>query len=349
MKKIKINEIEGFKFGHAQDEAGATGCTVVLCEKGATAGVDVRGGAPATRETDLLNPVNMVEQIHAVMLSGGSAYGLDAASGAMAYLEEQGVGFDVGVGLVPIVCGAALFDLAVGDPGSRPDKAMGYAACKNAGAGANTGTVPEGNVGAGTGATVGKYLGPERMMKSGLGAYAVSLGAVKCGAIVAVNALGDVIDIETGKPIAGILNEAKTAIASTEAIMYAEIENQENQHNVFSGSNENQGDAHNEIKKNQHDHYSGNTTIGCILTNVKLTKSQANKLASTAHNGYARAIRPVHTSADGDTIFLLSTGEVEASADALGMLAAEVMAKAINRAAKAAKSAYGLKSARDFE
>lgn len=320
MREIKISEIKGIKIGHAQNLEGATGCTAIICEDGAVAGVDVRGGGPASRETELLKPVNMVQQIHCVMLSGGSAYGLAAGDGAMQFLEERGAGFDVGVGVVPIVCGASLFDLVVGDAKCRPDKAMGYEACKVAG----TNEPGEGNVGAGTGASIGKFLGPDRMMKSGLGIYAVQLGQVQCGAVVAVNALGDVIDYDTGKRIAGILSEDKTSLASTESIMYQEIGKQRN---VFSG----------------------NTTIGCIITNAILTKNQANKLASIAHNGYAKAISPVHTSADGDTIFVMSTGEVEVGPDALGALATEVMARAICRGVKAAESAYGLKAAKDFE
>ncbi len=319
MKEVKITDIKGIKVGHAQDLNGGSGCTVILCENGAYAGVDVRGGGPASRETELLKPVNMVEQIHAVMLSGGSAYGLDAGAGAMKYLEEKGIGFDVGVGVVPIVCGASLFDLVVGDPKCRPDQAMGYEACKNA-----TSERPaEGNVGAGTGATVGKFLGVDYMMKSGLGTYAVQIGDLIVGAIVSVNSLGDVVDINSGKRLAGILNKDKSAISNTEETMYAEYANNRN---VFSG----------------------NTTIGCIVTNAKLTKSQANKLASIAHNGYARAIRPVHTMADGDTIFVMSAGEVEVMPDAVGALATDVMARAINRGVLEAEPAYGLKAARDF-
>jgi L-aminopeptidase/D-esterase-like protein len=318
MREIKINEITGFKIGHAQNEAGATGCTVILCEKGAVAGVDVRGGAPATRETELLNPVNMADRIHAVLLSGGSAFGLDAGAGVMAFLEERNIGFDVRVGMVPLVCGASLFDLTVGDSRCWPDKAMGYAACENAG-----GEVAQGNVGAGTGASVGKYLGPDRMMKSGLGAYAVARGEVVCGALAAVNALGDVLDADTGRPLAGILNPSKTGLDNTAELMYGEI---------------------GKIR----DLFRGNTTIGCVLTNGKLTKAQAAKLASMAQDGYARVIRPVHTSADGDTIFVMSTGEAEVSPDTLGTLAAEVMARAINRAVLAAAPAYGLKSAGDL-
>lgn len=321
MKEISISDIQGIKVGHAGNKKGATGCTVIICEKGARAGVDVRGGAPASRETELLKSVNMVEEIHAVMISGGSAYGLDAAAGAMAYLEEKGVGFDVGVGVVPIVCGASLFDLVVGDPKCRPDKKMGYEACKNAETGQ---AAAEGNVGAGTGAAIGKFLGVKHMMKSGLGIYAVQIGELQVAAVVAVNALGDVIDVDSGKRIAGLLNEDNTMLSNTEETMYALYSEDKN---VFSG----------------------NTSIGCIVTNAKLTKPQANKLASIAHNGFARAIRPVHTMADGDTIFVMATGEVDALPDAAGALAAEVMSRAINRAVRKAEPAYGLKAARDFE
>ncbi len=319
MKEVSITDIKGIKIGHAQDVEGGTGCTVILCEEGAYAGVDVRGGGPASRETELLKPLNLVEQIHGIMLSGGSAYGLDAASGAMQFLEERGKGFDVGVGVVPIVCGSSLFDLVVGNPKCRPDKAMGYQACLNA----SSEKPAEGNVGAGTGATVGKFLGMEYMMKSGLGTYAVQIGEWIIGAIVAVNALGDVVDADTGKPIAGILNKDRTALSNTEKSMYEEYDKNRN---VFNG----------------------NTTIGCVITNAKLTKNQANKIASMAHNGFARAIRPVHTMADGDTIFVLATGETEVMPDAAGALAADVMARAINRAVWMAEPAYGLKAAKDF-
>ena len=319
LKEININEIKGFKIGHAQNIDGATGCTAIICENGAFAGVDVRGGGPATRETDLLKSENMIQQIHAVMLSGGSAYGLDAASGAMAYLEEKNIGFNVGVGVVPIVCGASLFDLVVGDCKCRPDKTMGYEACVNA----EKNTPEQGNVGAGTGASVGKFLGPDRMMKSGIGIYAVELGDIQCGAIVAVNALGDVFDFESGEKLAGILTEDKKSLDDTERLVYAEIASKRN---VFSG----------------------NTTIGCVITNAKLSKAQLNKMASICHDGYARAIKPVHTSADGDSIFVMSTGEIEASPDGVSTLATYVVSKAIKNAVINAESAYGLKAAKDI-
>ncbi|MBQ1251674.1 MAG: P1 family peptidase [Firmicutes bacterium] len=318
MKEISINQVEGFYIGNAQNTEGGTGCTAIYCPEGAVAGVDVRGGGPATRETDLLDPVNMVEKIHCVMLSGGSAYGLAAAGGAMDYLEEHGIGFDVGVDIVPIVPSACLFDLAVGDSKCRPDHHMGYLALVDA----EKNDPQQGIVGAGTGATVGKLCGAERAMKSGLGLYAEQYGDLKVGAVVAVNALGDVIDPDTNLPVAGLLNEEKNALSSTSET----IKN---------------------ITELSFSMFKGNTTLGCIITNAKLTKAQAKKVAMMAHNGYARAIRPVHTSADGDTIFTMATGTVEAQIDAVGVIAAEVMAKAIARAVKV-PSAYGLIGSMDL-
>lgn len=237
----------------------------------------------------------------------------------MKYLEEHNIGFDVGIGKVPIVPAACLFDLVSGDPKCRPDASMGHAACE-----ASERNFPEkGNFGAGTGATIGKFLGLDRLMKGGLGTYAVQIGELKIGAVVAVNCLGDVYDVDTGKQMAGILNEDKTALDNTREIMWNSIEKQKN---VFEG----------------------NTTIGCIITNAKLTKPQCSKLASMAHNGYATAIKPVHTSADGDTIFYLAKGSVEVNADALGDLGAYVMAKAIGEGVKHAKSAYGFKAMCDL-
>jgi L-aminopeptidase/D-esterase-like protein len=315
-KEIAITDFDGILIGNAEDVPGGTGCTVILCERGAAAGVDVRGGGPATRETEMLKPVNKIEQIHGIILSGGSAFGLDAAAGVMRFLEERGVGFDTRYGKVPLVCGASLFDLGVGDPKVRPDGEMGYRACENA----LSGVFCEGCFGAGAGATVGKYLGPSRMMKSGIGAYAVQIGAVKCGAIVAVNALGDVVDA-TGAVIAGLRSEDGRSLANTEAAMYREI-------------------------ARGRDVYRTNTTLGCVITNAKLTKASANRLATNAHNGYARAIRPVHTSADGDTIFSFNTGETAADADILAVLASEVVAQAVRRAVLAATSAYGIPAAK---
>lgn len=320
VKQIFFTDIEDIKVGHAQDLDAGTGCTVVICEKGATAGVDVRGGAPGTRETDLLNPVSLVEKIHAVLLAGGSAFGLDAASGVMQYLEERNIGFDVKVTVVPAVCGAVLFDLAVGNHRIRPDKEMGYQACRNA----TNGACAEGNVGAGAGATVGKILGMARAMKSGLGCHAIQVGDLKIGALVAVNCLGDVIDPETGERLAGLLNEDLTALADTEAVM---IQSYADKKNFFAA----------------------NTTIGIIATNAVLTKSQAAKLASMAQNGYARTIRPAHSMFDGDTIFTVATGYVEADLSVLGLLSARVVERAVVSATRKTHSLFGLKCQADLE
>ncbi|MGL6105746.1 P1 family peptidase [Romboutsia sp.] len=320
MKEIKFTHIEGIKIGNIQDEKAATGCTVVICEKGATAGVDVRGGSPATRETDLLNPVNMVQQIHAVVLSGGSAFGLDASSGVVKYLEEKGIGFDVQVAKVPIVCGASLFDLTLGSANIRPDATMGYKACENAQT--QNEEILNGNIGAGCGATVGKYLGLETSMKGGLGTYAIEIGDLQVGAIVAVNCLGDVVDPEdNNKIVAGLIKEGK--FLGTENIM---IDNYYDKTNLFSA----------------------NTTIGIVVTNAKFTKSEITKIASMAHNGYGRTMRPAHSIYDGDTIFALSTSEVEADLSVVGLLAAKVMERAVVNAVKHASNLHGVRSFNDI-
>lgn len=320
MKKIKITDIEGIKIGNAENKMAGTGCTVIICEKGGVAGVDVRGGGPASHETELLNPINTVDRIHGICLSGGSAFGLEATAGVMKYLEEKEIGFKVGDITVPIVCGASLFDLAVGNSKIRPDKEMGYQASQNS----EKNIICEGNFGAGTGASVGKYRGMERAMKSGLGMYAVQVGDLKVGAVVAVNAVGDVIDIETNKTLAGILNEEKTQILSTREEIWKDFEK--------TGGK-----------------FTGNTTIACLITNGNFTKAQATKIAGMTHNGFARAICPVHTALDGDTIFVLGTGEVETDVNILGTLGAYVMAKAINRAVKETEGAYGLMSLKDLK
>lgn len=317
MKEIKITDIKGIQVGQAQDEKAGTGCTVIICKDGATAGVDVRGGGPATRETDLLNPINMIQQIHAVMLSGGSAFGLDACSGAMQYLEEHQIGFDMQVAHIPIVCGASLFDLSVGNPKIRPDKDMGYQACLNS----ETKELLEGNYGAGCGASVGKLLGFDKAMKSGLGTYGVQVGDVKVAAIVAVNACGNIFDSETNEYIAGVYYDK---IITDLEILEKQIDN---------------------LRKLP----DGNTTIACIVTNVKLDKAQCTKIAGIAHDGYARAIRPVHTMSDGDTIFVLSTNEVEGFVDGVGILGAHVIEKSIVRATKKANGAFELKSYQDIK
>ena len=315
-----IIDVPGIKVGHSQDLKAGTGCTVVICEKGAVAGVDVRGGAPGTRETDLLNPVNLVDKIHAIYLSGGSAFGLDGATGVMKYLEEKGIGLDVVLTKVPIVPGAVLFDLGVGDYRIRPDARMGYNACLNA----SEEEVRQGNVGAGTGATVGKIFGGFRCMKSGLGTASFKSQELIVGAIVAVNCLGDVIDPESGEIIAGVLTENKKEFANTMSFLKNFPQR--------SGSS-----------------FPTNTTIGVIATNVKLTKAGATKAAMMAQDGYARTISPAHTMFDGDTIFCMATGEVEGGANVVGAIGAEVMAQAIVKAVKSAESHYGLLSYRDLQ
>jgi L-aminopeptidase/D-esterase-like protein len=319
MQEIEFTGIEGLKVGHAQDLEAATGCTVVISEEGAVAGVDVRGGAPGTRETDLLNPVSMVQKIHAVVLAGGSAFGLDAACGVMQFLEERNIGFDVQVTKVPLVCGAVLFDLAIGDCGVRPDRAMGYRACLAAG----SGSFGQGNIGAGTGATVGKIFGMGRAMKSGLGSFAIQVGDLKIGAIVAVNALGDVIDPATGKRLAGLLNEELDGLADTEECLIRSCSEKMNFFNT-------------------------NTTIGVVATNAALTKAGAAKVASMAQNGFARTIRPAHSMFDGDTIFAMTTGRVEADLTVIGLLAARVVERSVVAAVMNAGPLCGLKCHADL-
>jgi L-aminopeptidase/D-esterase-like protein len=312
--KDAITDVPGIKAGHSQDLKAGTGCTVVICEKGATTGVDVRGGAPGTRETDLLNPVNLVDKAHAIYLGGGSAFGLDGASGVMKYLEEKEIGFDVVLTKVPIVPGAVLFDLGIGDYRVRPDARMGYDACLNA----SDAEVSQGNVGAGTGATVGKIFGGLRCMKSGLGTASFKSQELIIGAIVAVNCFGDVVDPESGEIIAGVLSEDKKGFANTMSFLR-------------------------NFPQKTKDNFSKNTTIGVIATNAKLTKAGATKVAMMAQDGYARTISPAHTMIDGDTIFCMATGEVEAGVNVVGAITAEVMARAIVKAVKSTESLYGLK------
>lgn len=317
MKEISIKDFRNIQIGQAENVQAGTGCTVFLLgREGASVGLDVRGGGPASRESELLKPLANAQVIHAILLAGGSAFGLDAAGGVMRYLEERGIGVDVGVTRVPLVCQSDLFDLTVADAHTRPDAAMAYEACVNA----ETGNYRDGNHGAGTGATVGKLLGMEHCMKSGIGSYAVQVGNLQVGAVVAVNAVGDVYDYENGRKIAGLLAaDGKTFLDSELAALQA-IEAQTEK-------------------------FVGNTTLGVILTNARLDKAHLCKIAGMAHDGYARAIRPVHTSMDGDSIYAVSLGDVPADMDVVGTLAARVMAKAIVRAVQAAEPAYGLPSA----
>jgi L-aminopeptidase/D-esterase-like protein len=310
---------------------------VILTEAGAVAGVDVRGGAPGTRETDLLDPVNMVQKVHAIVLSGGSAFGLDAAGGVMRYLEEKGVGFDAFVAKVPIVPAAILFDLGVGGSAKiRPTAECGYAAAQAA----TDAAVVEGSVGAGAGATVGKLGGPARSMKGGIGSAAIVLpSGLVVAALVAVNAVGDVIDPATGRVVAGVRGANGKGLADARTI-------------VRSGAL-GRRDPDFDRKKPGADgapRPGENTTIGVVATNAVLTKAEATKVAQMAHDGYARAIAPVHTPGDGDTIFALATGtwSGEPNHGTIGSLAAEAMADAIVRAATQAAASNGLPSARDL-
>ena len=321
--KGSITDVAGIKVGHFTDNRRPTGCTVILCEDGATGGVDVRGSAPGTRETDLLDPKNLVQQVHAIVLSGGSAFGLETATGVVRWLEERGIGYDVGVAKVPIVPAAILFDLTVGDAKIRPDAEAGYKACKAASANAPA----EGNVGAGAGATVGKMFGGKRAMKGGIGTASIKLDGLTVGAIVAVNAVGDVIDPTTGKLIAG----ARTADGKKLAGTMAGILRGEALPPMLGGTN---------------------TTIGLVATDAKLDKAQAQKVAQMAHDGLARTINPAHTMFDGDTIFTVATGKTTSTKPVnvtlIGALAAEAMAQAVVRAIRAAKGIQNLPSAADI-
>jgi L-aminopeptidase/D-esterase-like protein len=300
-----ITDVRGIEVGHAQDQAALTGCTVIICREGAVAGVDVRGGAPGTRETDLLNPVNLVDRVHAVVLAGGSAFGLDAATGVMRYLEEHQIGLDTGAGKVPIVPAAILYDLGLGRADVRPDAMMGYRAATSA----SSDSPAEGNVGAGAGASVGKMRGMKYAMKSGIGTWSINVNGIVIGALVAVNAIGDVVDPKSGKVIAGLRSGGTLEF----------------------------------LKENQlQSPIKSNTVIGTIATNANLTKAQVTKVAQMAQDGLARAIRPAHTLFDGDTIFALATGEKTADVSMVGAFAAEVMAEAIVRAVKMAASAGGI-------
>lgn len=313
-----ITDVPGIKVGHSQSEKGMTGCTVIICEKGATGGVDVRGSAPGTRETDLFKPEKMVDKVHAIVLSGGSAFGLEASSGVMKYLEEKNIGFDVGVTKVPIVASAVIFDLNIGDYKIRPDFNMGYMASQKASFHENG----QGNIGCGMGATVGKILGPQNAMKSGLGSATVKVGDLLVSAIVSVNAFGDIYDFENNKEMVGVYDYNNNKLLNTIDIM--------KETNKDLGFNVQ------------------NTTIGVIATNAILSKAEANKVSEMAHNGFARSINPIHTMVDGDTIFTMATGEIKADISLVGTLAAEAMSRAIVNGVFFAEGIHGLKAYKDI-
>lgn len=318
--EISITELEKISIGQVENAEAGTGCTVLICTEGMCAGADIRGGGPASRETPLLNPLMAAHEIHAVVLAGGSAFGLGAANGVMDYLEKQDIGYDVGVTKVPLVVQSDIFDLTVGDMSVRPDAAMGYEAAKYA---LESPNYRDGNFGAGCGATVGKIAGMATCMKSGIGSYAVRINELEVGAVVVVNALGDVFNWKTGKQVAGFLTEDRTALRSTAEYMKGSLESVNNR-------------------------FAGNTTLAVVITNASFDKSQLCKIAGMAQNGYARAIHPVHTSADGDTVFAVSVGTVCADQDLVGTLAAEVVSEAILRAVNSAESAYGFPSASEI-
>jgi len=307
-----ITDVTGLKVGHATDLEHLTGCTVVLCETGAVAGVSVIGGAPGTRETDLLRPENLVEQVHAVVLSGGSAFGLAAADGVIRWLEARGIGFALGAVRVPIVPAAVLYDLAIGSAGVRPDAAMGEAACRAA----RSGAVEEGCVGAGTGATVGKIFGMAGAMKSGVGSWSVPLpGGITAGALVATNAFGDVLDPRTGAVLAGARDPRTGAFVGTASHLKT--------HGLGAV-------------------FPTHTTIGVVATNAALTKAQATRLALLAHAGLARVISPCHTSVDGDVFFVLSTGAATADRVGLEAVVSETVAEAVLRSVRTARTLGGV-------
>ena len=316
-----LTDIDGIRVGHAVDPRRPTGVTVVLPDREVMAGVDIRGSAPGTRETALLDPVRSVKRIHALVLSGGSAFGLDAASGVVRYLEKRGVGYETPVARVPIVPSAILFDLALGDASVRPGPELGRQACRNAAAG----PVPEGNAGVGAGATVGKILGHGRAMKGGLGSAAVRVGPLAVAAVVAVNAVGDVIDPDTGRILAGARGAGGRGFADTMAVL-----KERGRPKRRSAEGE-------------------NTTLGVVATNAEFDKASLTKIAQMAHDGLARTIRPVHMPSDGDTVFALSTESVQGPELGLvGALAAQVTARAVVRAVLQAEPLPGYPCASDF-
>ncbi|MEK5430891.1 P1 family peptidase [Lysinibacillus sp. FSL R7-0073] len=310
-----ITDVPGIKVGHRENEEGITGCTALLMDGGAVCGVDVRGSAPGTRETDALDPINEIDRVHGICLSGGSAYGLDAATGVMRFLEEQGIGVDVGVAKIPIVPSAVLFDLFIGDPQARPTAQMGYEAAQAA----QVGSFQNGNIGAGYGATVGKLAGPDFAMKGGLGSASIAgKDGLIAGAIVAVNAVGDVKNPNTRQILAGARN-----LQTGQWLDCCDYLEQHAQLEALAGTN---------------------TTIGVVALNAKLTKAEAKKIAQLTQNALARTIYPVHTMLDGDTIFVLGTGERTFALDYLGHLATKVMEEAILAGIQAADKLAGVES-----
>ena len=317
-----ITDVPGFQVGHAQDRQGATGCTVVLCPPGTVGGLDVRGSAAGTRQTDSLHPYHFVDEVHAVLLAGGSAFGLDASGGVMRFLEERSIGYQTSAGKVPIVPTAIIYDLGIGEGKVRPHPEMGYQACRNS----QAGKVEEGSVGAGTGASVGKLLGIRWATKGGLGTSSVALpGGVIVAALVVVNAFGDVIDLQEGKILAGARDPKNPDFFIDSAARIKE--------GLFPSRRE---------KGFQ------NTTLGVVATNAKLSKRQAIKAAQMAQSGFARTIRPIHSTVDGDLVFALSAGDRNADVNAIGLAAEESVAEAVHRAIREADGLGFLPAYRDL-
>lgn len=321
MREIPVTDVGPIFIGQTEDSKAATGCTVLIAPQGMHAGLDVRGGGPASRETFLLDPLTVAQSIHAIVLAGGSAFGLGAANGVMQYLEEHDIGFDTGAARVPLVVQSDIYDLSIGDASVRPDAAMGYACARLAMESPN---YRDGCFGAGCGATVGKYAGIDYCMKSGIGGYAVQIDELKIGALVVLNALGDIYDWKNGRQIAGLLNERKDALRSTAELMRQSYEVRENK-------------------------FTGNTTLCVVFTNAGFSKPQLCKIAGMAHNGLARSINPVHTSADGDSIYAVSIGELRADQDLIGTLSAEIISEAVIRAVESADGAFGHPCLRDLQ
>ena len=321
MREIPVTDVGPIFIGQTEDSKAATGCTVLIAPQGMHAGLDVRGGGPASRETFLLHPLTAAQSIHAIVLAGGSAFGLGAANGVMQYLEEHDIGLDTGAARVPLVVQSDIYDLSIGDASVRPDAAMGYACARLAMESPN---YRDGCFGAGCGATVGKYAGIDYCMKSGIGGYAVQIDELKIGALVVLNALGDIYDWKNGRQIAGLLNERKDALRSTAELMRQSYEVRENK-------------------------FTGNTTLCVVFTNAGFSKPQLCKIAGMAHNGLARSINPVHTSADGDSIYAVSIGELRADQDLIGTLSAEIISEAVIRAVESADGAFGHPCLRDLQ
>ena len=309
MKEISIKEIEGVSIGHAQDENAKTGVSVIYFKNGAQAGCDISGGGPASRETPLTDPMTADNPLNAVVLSGGSAFGLAASDGVMKYLEEQGIGYNTGYALVPLVCQSCIFDLGYGKSNIRPDAALGYEACKNAFECCDDSI---GNVGAGTGASVGKLMGMKQAQKAGLGIHAIQVGELQIAAVVVVNAFGDIFNPETGQKIAGLMDSTRSTFLDLEQMFL-------------------------QFMSAPKDLFNSNTTIGCVITNAKFDKAKLNKIAAMTRNAYARCINPVGTMADGDSIYACSVGEVVSDVNLVGTLSAKVMQKAILKAVESAK------------